>query len=102
MKRLINISSQVVFVCQLLILFFLFFEDKVQVPVWLQPMGRMHPLVLHFPIGLFVLLGVLEVFKKEFPTEAFGKLRTFLLHFTALTTSLSALMGFFLSREGGK
>lgn len=101
MKRLLYISAQAVFVCQLLILFLLFFEDKVQVPVLLQPLGRMHPLILHFPIGLFVLLGVLELFKKEFEANSFDKLRRFLLHFTALTTSLSALMGFFLSREGG-
>ncbi|MDW3650946.1 MAG: c-type cytochrome domain-containing protein [Bacteroidia bacterium] len=95
------IIRQVAFVCQILILFLLFFEEKVEVPLLLQPLGRLHPLLLHLPIGFLVLLGFLEVIKKEFSDEAFCKLRSILLHVIVLTTSVSALMGFFLSREGG-
>jgi len=37
------------------LLFILAFEQKLQIPVWLQVFGRMHPVFLHFPIVLLLL-----------------------------------------------
>lgn len=79
----------------------LVFEQYVQIPVWLQPLGRMHPLVLHFPIGFVVLLVLVNLFKKQLDEVSYQKVNKFLLLLTAFTTTLSALMGFFLSREEG-
>jgi hypothetical protein len=58
-------------------------------------------MLLHLPIGLLILVGLLWVFKKEFEGGSFPKLFGFVLSFTALTAALTALMGFFLSREEG-
>lgn len=101
MKRLENLVGNLVFALHIFLLFLLLFEEKVQLPVWVQPLGRMHPLMLHFPIGLIVLLGLFQLFHQEFDPEAFRKIRSFTLHITVLTTVLSALMGFFLSLEEG-
>ena len=70
-------------------------------PAWLQPVGRMHPMLLHLPIGLLVIVGLLWLFKREFAGESFTKLMKFVLGITALSAAVAALMGFFLSREEG-
>src|SRR6266536_6078726 len=37
------------------LLFILIFQHSVNIPAWLQVVGRMHPLFLHFPIVLLLL-----------------------------------------------
>lgn len=101
MKLLDKLIVNTVFAIQILLAFLLLFESKVSLPIGLAPLGRMHPLVLHFPIGLLVLVGLIQFFKKEFPVEAFGKIQRFTLLIAAVTTSIAALMGFFLSKEEG-
>ena len=61
----------------------------------------MHPLVLHFPIVLWVLLAILPFFKGQVEAKAYQSGFEFLLYGAALTTSVAALMGLFLSREAG-
>ncbi|SOE22570.1 Uncharacterized membrane protein [Spirosomataceae bacterium TFI 002] len=82
-----------------LLVFFLLFESKLQVPVFLQPLGRMHPLLLHLPIGLFVALIVLFLFKKELEADTFSKIFTLLAGTTALLAVSTAIFGLFLSNE---
>lgn len=79
----------------------LLFEQYVEIPFWLQPIGRMHPLVLHFPIGFVVLLVLVNLFRKQLDEGSYEKVNKFLLLLTALTTTLAAIMGFFLSMEDG-
>ncbi|MDN5202017.1 c-type cytochrome domain-containing protein [Fulvivirgaceae bacterium BMA10] len=92
------VSNLVLFLLSLLTLLLLF-EDYVQVPVWLQPFGRMHPLMLHFPIVLVVALVLLQLFKKHLDPSSFEKINKFSLYLAAITTSLTTLMGFLLSHE---
>ncbi len=101
MPRFQNLTSYLLLTIHALLVFLLVFQDKVILPTWLQPVGRMHPMLLHLPIGLLILAGLLWVFRKEFEGANFNKLLGFILSFTALTASLTALMGFFLSREEG-
>ncbi len=101
MKQAKTITTNIVFVLQILLLFLLLFEGQVQLPVWLQPVGRMHPLLLHLPIGLLILLALLPLLKREIPTESLDKLQSFTLHLASLTAALTALMGFFLAQEEG-
>lgn len=101
MPRFQNLTSYLLLTIHALLVFLLVFQDKVILPIWLQPVGRMHPMLLHLPIGLLILVGLLWVFKKEFEGGSFPKLFGFVLSFTALTAALTALMGFFLSREEG-
>lgn len=94
-------NSSFAFNCGLL--FLLLFEQRLQLPVWLQVAGRMHPLVLHFPIVLLVLAVAWELvnlFKTAYHPE--GKnVGDALLLSAAFTAVVTALMGLFLSREAG-
>lgn len=77
----------------------------MHVPAWLQVMGRMHPLVLHFPIVLLVLYIVWSIFlqakTKTIVTGAENEIGKWLLLATAFTSAITALMGFLLSKEQG-
>ena len=96
-----RISSYLLFSLHLLVGFFLLFEAQLQLPSWMIPVGRMHPLLLHLPIGFLILAGLLWVLRKAFPFEGFTNLLSFILALTALGAVLTALVGFFLSREEG-
>ena len=100
MERLNKIISDTVFVIQILIAFVLIFENRIELPPALQAFGRLHPLLLHLPIGLLLVTVILLYVRKYFEGEAFDDLLTALLHFTALTASLTTIMGLFLSLEG--
>ena len=87
-----------------LLIFLLLFESYVEIPLWLQPIGRMHPMLLHFPIVLLLLAMILEFlrFKKEYKFQKFYQSFTSnLLLFGALASGVTAIMGFFLAREEG-
>jgi hypothetical protein len=61
----------------------------------------MHPLMLHLPIGLLILTGLLVVFRKGFKKKSFQNFLNFVICFSALTASVSAIMGLLLSTEEG-
>src|SRR5687768_3310437 len=86
-----------------LLLFFLVFEPRIVLPQWLQVFGRMHPLALHFPIVLVVIFAIVILF---FPSRMareqwFISMMKILLLSAAITASITALMGFALSRSEG-
>ncbi|MEZ4900472.1 MAG: c-type cytochrome domain-containing protein [Spirosomataceae bacterium] len=101
MPRFQTAISYLLLVLNVLLLFLLIFQEKVVIPSWMQPIGRLHPLMLHLPIGFLIVVGLLWVFQQEFQGESFSKVLGFVLSFTAFTATLAALMGFFLSREEG-
>ena len=68
---------------------------------FVQLFGRLHPMVLHIPIGMLSALAALELFafvRKEALPRAFAGL---LVWMCALAAAFTALSGFTLSREGG-
>src|SRR5450631_1870228 len=85
----------------LLLLFFLVFESRLVVPSWLQVFGRMHPLVLHFPIVLVILYGVWVLVAARGRIVGSGEIAEILLLSAAFTSVITALMGLLLSREPG-
>ena len=104
MQRWKNSLFNIAFALNCLLLFLLLFENKLSIPVWLQVAGRMHPLILHFPLALVVLYAfttLIAGFKKENNNEIFRNLTGFLLLLAALTSVLTSLAGLFLSREDG-
>jgi uncharacterized membrane protein len=101
MKLFQRILSNLSFFIIVMLLFLLFFQNKVSLPPVLQSVGRMHPLLLHLPIGLLVISLILWIGKKNIETNSFQNIFILVLQVTAFTASLTALMGFFLSREGG-
>jgi len=98
------IAERALFVLNILLLYFLLLEKFVEIPYWLQPLGRLHPMMLHFPLALLFLSMVLEFFRfrKEFVNERFYQnFLSYLMLFSVVTAGLAAVMGFFLSLEEG-
>lgn len=79
----------------LLVLFI--FEDRLQVPSWLQVVGRMHPLLLHFPIVLLII-SIISYWIPANKTSQENGWELIRL-FAALTAIASAVMGMLLSIE---
>ena len=62
MDKTKNISYNITFALNCLLVFFILFGKALSIPTWLQVVGRMHPLLLHFPIVLLVVAIVWEGF----------------------------------------
>src|SRR5258706_3682459 len=90
-----------VFFLNILLLFLVFYRYDLEVPAWLQAVGRMHPLMLHLPIGLLILAGLLAVFRRAFKKKSFPKFLNFVIYFSSLTAAITAIMGLLLSVEEG-
>ncbi len=86
-----------------LLLFFLCFSSKIVVPAWLQVTGRMHPLVLHFPIVLILLYAgwILMTPRDVKKNTWYANITDALLLVATFTTVITALTGFLLSKEQG-
>ncbi|HEU4551664.1 MAG TPA: c-type cytochrome domain-containing protein [Chitinophaga sp.] len=95
MQQLRRVAINLLFAADIFILFFLVFEQRIVIPAWLQVLGRMHPLLLHFPIVLLLLAAFLEF------TPRMKDIAGDVLLAGALTAALTVIMGLFLSREGG-
>ena len=101
MTRLLRFNLNLVFALNILLAFFLVFESMLDIPLLLQPLGRLHPLFLHVPIGLFVLLAFLPLLKKRLSQEVYCEVEYFVLNLAALSAAFTAIMGLFLTQEGG-
>src|ERR1700754_1072391 len=101
MQKQKNIVFNVALSLNCLLLFLLFFESRLSVPSWLQEFGRMHPLLVHFPI-VVILIYFCCVFliPRKFQGEKwYGNMMDIILLLSSLTAVLAALMGLFLSKE---
>jgi len=85
----------------LILLFFLVFEKQLIVPIWLNPIGRLHPIMLHLPIGALTILLFFFLFKKHFEDKSFRTFFEIILVFLSLTSALSAFVGLLLAQENG-
>lgn len=99
--RWTNLLSNCCFALNCLLLFLAFFGAKMELPAFLQVAGRMHPLVLHFPIVLMSLAVVWTLFVPAKTHPVLNRASDALLLSSALSAVLAALMGLFLSKEGG-
>jgi uncharacterized membrane protein len=100
MQRSIRIFTNLIFFIQVLLLFLLFFEDRIELPAWLQVAGRMHPMVLHVPIGILILLFVFMMLRNSFTKKQFRRVVLVSLAMASLSAAVTALFGFFLSIGG--
>ena len=104
MHRWKNSLFNTAFALNCLLLFLLVFENKLSIPVWLQVTGRMHPLILHFPVTLVILYALTTLifaFKKGKTDDSYKNTTDLLLLLAALSSAVTALAGLFLSREEG-
>jgi uncharacterized membrane protein len=84
-----------------ILLFVALFENQVQIPDWFSFIGRVHPLVLHLPIGLTVALLLFNSLKPKVEQQSFDLILDSLLLILAFTSVLSAFAGIILSFENG-
>ncbi len=85
----------------LLLTWLLIFEQHIEIPTGLQTIGRMHPLVLHLPIGFIIVLALLQVIKGQLEPNSFQVINKVLLLLTVFSAVLATFMGFLLSLEPG-
>lgn len=95
-------SGNILLFLNTLILFLLIFENELLIPQWLQPLGRMHPMLLHFPIVLLLVSLVMELFEFKINEDnrVFYKSITGGIMFSGiLLAAITVIMGIFLSLE---
>ncbi|MRG44049.1 cytochrome C [Chitinophaga sp. SYP-B3965] len=98
-----RLSENLLIAANIFILFLLVFYQHLHVPAWLQVIGRMHPLLLHFPIVLLILALILDLLTIR-SEQLSASLRPLISHLWlagALTAAITVIMGLFLSREEG-
>lgn len=92
------------FVTSILLAFLLLFESYIELPAWFQFFGRLHPLILHFPIALLGLVYLALLFQTKWPVQnrrVYKELLNNLLLLASFSAALTALFGLFLSLEIG-
>src|SRR5471030_2049315 len=97
-------AENLLFALNIFIIFFLLFGDDIAIPQWLQPVGRLHPLILHFPVVVLIMAMVLEFFRFKESLRAeklYHDFTTYLWLTGALFAAITAIMGLFLSKEPG-
>lgn len=101
MKRTNTLFEYTLFFLLCLLTFLVIFEQWLVLPKSIQVLGRLHPLVLHLPIGLMVALVLLPVTRKVVPEDSFSILRMFLLNLFTFSLFISAIAGLLLAQEEG-
>ena len=99
-----RIGGQFLIVLNVFVLFLLLFTKDIVLPFWLQPIGRMHPLILHFPIVVLILALALDGYRftnHSSDNPALINNAQILLLLGALLAGITVVMGLFLSRENG-
>lgn len=92
-----KIALNIIFCIQILLLFLLFTGDRIELPSWLQVAGRLHPLVLHLPIGFLIFLAMMFFFRNQIEKKSFHQMVGIGLLSTSFFASVAALFGFLLS-----
>ncbi|MEO8412627.1 MAG: FN3 associated domain-containing protein [Ginsengibacter sp.] len=103
MQRWKNIFFNTAFALNILLLFLLIFDNRLHIPAWLQVVGRMHTMFVHFPIVMLALCIFWELFSgyKKSYIGVKAEIGDELILAAAITSVITALMGLFLSREAG-
>jgi uncharacterized membrane protein len=102
MKKLITIFGHAAFFLNVFLIFLLLMEDRIgNLSPWMQAAGRLHPMVLHFPIALWIVALAFEwMGEKDVAHPAWNKRIEFLLSFTAFSAAAAAVFGLLLYTSG--
>jgi uncharacterized membrane protein len=104
-KKWRGIVEQFVVISAVFLAFLLAFEEQIVVPIWLQSFGRLHPLILHFPIVLLILLMAWEFFRFNRETTPWIDTAEQWVSDAwivgATLTGMTTIFGLFLSKESG-
>lgn len=100
MQQFQRVTAYLLFALNGLLVVLAFFQDRLHIPQWLGVLGRLHPLLLHLPIGFLIVTAVLFWIERK-ANGLPGELIPFLLHATAMVAAGTACAGVLLSTEGG-
>lgn len=97
-------KESLLFAMNIFIAFLLLFESRLVIPQWLQPVGRMHTMILHFPIVLVLLAMLMEFFRYRSDYQDnpyYQRFTSNILLAGVVFSGIAVVMGLFLSREEG-
>ena len=96
--RVYNLLEWSLWILNPFLIFLVIFDQKIETGLFLQWLGKLHPLALHFPIVFGILTGIYFLFfsKQRFQPE----LEKLLIAINAFCSSLVALLGIFLAKQG--
>ena len=100
MKLFSLISRYLLLSLNILLVFLSAFSSRIILPSWLIFSGRLHPILLHLPIGIICVVILVFFLRRSFLHEP-RDIILLLLNLAAITAVFSALTGIFLSKEGG-
>ncbi|OLY92986.1 Uncharacterized membrane protein [Cnuella takakiae] len=101
MKRTHTFFYNACFALNCLLLFLILFESRIVLPTLLQVVGRMHPMMLHFPVVMVIVSLLWELFAASKNWDSKELVGDIFLLASAVTSVFTALAGLFLSREAG-
>ncbi len=96
MDRIRKTGSALALAGLVFLLFLFVFEGRLHIPAWLQVAGRMHPLMLHFPIVLLIIALISYWIPQN---TLFDPAWEWIRLSAAITALISAIMGMILSIE---
>ncbi len=103
-NKLRLVARQLLIVLNIFALFLLLFSNYIVLPFWIQPLGRMHPALLHFPIVILILgvvMGLRRFSGQQEVNTTFDRFASSLVLAGALLAGVTVIMGLFLSKESG-
>ena len=99
-QKIFTILENSLIVLHGLILILVIGQDNIQLPAFLEVVGRMHPLLLHFPIVMLFLAALLFWFPDSLGVNSKVAMKWLLLS-ALFFTGVTVLAGLFLSVEDG-
>lgn len=101
MSRHLYVLSNLLIILQVFLLLFCF-VDLTVLPHFALFVGRFHPVLLHLPITLIILLVPFSIYlQRRKDTDDLSNIVDLTLHYIALISTLTALAGFLLAADGG-
>ncbi|PWT98675.1 MAG: hypothetical protein C5B52_11860 [Bacteroidetes bacterium] len=102
MTRIKSILLNLIFFLNVLLVFFWVFESKLtHLPTWLQVAGRLHPMVLHFPIALLIVTVLFEWMGRNHVADAsWNEKVELLISVAAFSATITAIFGLLLFHSG--
>lgn len=101
-QKLKAVAEQLLFGTHVFVLVLVLAESRLVIPDWLHVFGRLHPLVLHFPIAVLLLAVVVLAFPTLMRDKSdSGHYGNGLLLVGSLAASFTVIAGMLLSREPG-
>ena len=101
MERYRSFINLINFGLVILLIISVLFTTHISLPDNLMFIGRMHALVLHLPIGMFLVCLLFALFRKHIDTSSTRDFQQFIIELTATSALLSAQIGMLLAQENG-